>query len=191
MKHRNGTPRPRKLMRALLIGPALTATVLLSAGPAMALSAFATNATACGAFIPGAKVAVYTQVYNDDKGSADEILTGSYAKVKAYRCSDGREIPFSGRLTWAVTASGWGIDSCGAGLPPGFSCSGGSTSRTMTDVWDFSNAYGFTRVKTSYESFYFTDGSVGDTTKVCSKVTGTAIVNNVAYPISATGCVSA
>ena len=191
MKHRNGTSRPRRLARALVIGPSLAAAVLLTAGPALALSAFATNATACGAFIPGAKLAVYTPLYNDDKGTADEILTGSYAKVKAYRCSDGREIPFTGRLTWAVTASGWGIDSCAGGLPPGFTCSGGTTSRTMTDVWDFTNSYGFTRTKTSYESFYFTDGSVGDTTKVCSKVTGTAVVNSTAHSISASACVSA
>lgn len=176
--------------RALLVGTAMTAAVLLPASGAVALSGSASNQTTCGAFIPGARVVVTTRLNNDDKGKYDEILTGSNASVKAYRCSDGAQLRFAGRLTWTVTASGWSLDSCSASVPAGFSCGGGYSSRSAVDTWDFSSSYGFTRTKSSYESFYFPEG-FGDTTKVCSKVSGAAIVGGVARSISATTCVSA
>jgi hypothetical protein len=176
--------------RRLMMSTVGLATVLVAATstPALAYSQYSYNQTACGAILSGARIVVQNQLNNDDKGKYDEILNGSYARVRAYRCSDGASIKFSGRLTWSITATGWSIDSCGVSVyPASFGCSGGGSSQTIKDDFDFSSTYGFERVKSSTESLYFSDGSWGDTTKVCATVT--AVVSG--RGVSTTSCVSA
>lgn len=118
------------------------------------------------------KLNVYVEIRATDHGGTVKINPGTkgYAVVKS--CDGNSDFQINKSMNLRVTAHGWYVE-CGVDAPGGPNCSGGGGTTT----WDFGTYSGatpvyLTREVSSSESAYFTDGTIGDTSRVCATVTG-------------------
>jgi hypothetical protein len=168
--------RRRSTQILIAITTALT-VVLLTAAPALADTAFGWKRSGCDYSDSGSRFKLKTRVTAWDYGQTvkvpggkntdDEFWNTGY--LKTYDC-DGFLTSEKVDFRWTITAHGWQI-SCGAGLPPGVSCTGTSSARTLV-IADFTGTTGsdgvLQRALAAGSPAFFEDGLIGDTNKTCS-----------------------
>lgn len=168
MKRPSQHARKRRSQASTIVAVG-AALVMAGALPAHAGTASFYNETGC---LGGdKKLKASTTIVASDSGSRVYLGSGSRALVYLQNCAENASRYANLSLQWTITAHGFGIDGCGVGIPPGFSCSGSSSSRSISFNESASNA---NRVDQYIggASFYFSDGSWGDTSKICTKVDG-------------------
>lgn len=166
---------------------------------AWADTAYGFNYSGCNFSGTGSKFSVKTRVTAWDGGRTVKLpggknSNGEYwntAYLHTYKCDSYNDTNEPVTFRWTIKAYGWGI-SCGAGLPPGASCTSFSEGKQI--VWDFSGRTGddgvLQRSIGAGDPWSFEDGAVGDTEKVCSTLR--VFPNNSdSSSISASACADA
>lgn len=178
--------RSRRRSRITKVAVIAAASLVVGVSPAMALSTYVVDQSTCNAGGTGAQLQADSHLKNDDRGSTDYILAGTDAKLLLYNCSTRAAKSANLELDWTITAYGYNIN-CGAGIPASFSCNGTSSQRTYST---HTEKYGSSIVRSIdvTGAISFKDGSFGDTTKVCTRVTGYV---NGSLAVSASACVGA
>lgn len=179
-----------KIFRVLVMLLLSLALLPFSAGLAHAGTSSAYNGSACwenSSFrYRYARLHVLAIIKATDHGSSVKVNPGSLGWAVAKSCDGNTDFALSKSVSLKFTAYGWGI-SCSPSLPGYASCSGSSTARTIS-LPALSGQYPvyLTREISSSESIYFSDGVLGDTTKVCATVHGVMWGKGV----TATACTS-
>ena len=175
-----------RTMRSISILGAVIALVLGLAPAAFAGTDSAYNYGNCLTNSNGVKrkLNVYAEIRATDHGGTVKINPGTmgYAVVKS--CDGNTDFAVNKSMKLTIVAHGWGVD-CGVGLPGSVSCgSSGGEKAIVFDTLSGGTPVYLKREVSSAESVYFSDGTVGDTSKVCATVSGVLW----GYGTSATAC---